>query len=79
MLLLEDGADRNAGIEANRQGWSAERFGAQFLIGGVDEISERIQRLIDVGIEYVIVYVPRVAYDHTPMLRFAREVLPQFV
>jgi len=45
----------------------------------MDEISERIQRLIDVGIEYVIVYVPRVAYDHTPMLRFAREVLPQFV
>jgi alkanesulfonate monooxygenase SsuD/methylene tetrahydromethanopterin reductase-like flavin-dependent oxidoreductase (luciferase family) len=79
MLLLEDGADRNAAIEANRQGWSAERFGAQFLIGGVDEISERIQRLIDVGIEYVIVYVPRVAYDHTPMLRLAREVLPQFM
>jgi hypothetical protein len=45
----------------------------------VEEISERIQILIDVGIEYVIVYIPRVAYDHTPMLRFAREVLPRFV
>ena len=79
MLLLEDGADRDAAIEANRQGWSFERFSTQFLIGGVDEISERIQRLLDVGIEYVIAYIPRVAYDHTPMLRFAREVLPQFV
>ena len=27
---------------------------------------------------YVIVYVPRVAYDHEPMLRFASEVIPQF-
>src|SRR5215213_9077835 len=79
MLLLEDGADRGAAIEANRQGWSTERFSNQFLIGGVDKISERIQRLIDAGIEYVIVYIPRVGYDHTPMLRFAREVLPQFV
>jgi alkanesulfonate monooxygenase SsuD/methylene tetrahydromethanopterin reductase-like flavin-dependent oxidoreductase (luciferase family) len=79
MLLLDEGENRDAAIEANRQGWSAERFRTQFLIGGVDEVSERIQRLIDVGIEYVIVYIPRVAYDHTPMMRFAREVLPQFV
>jgi hypothetical protein len=42
------------------------------LVGGVDEISELIQRLIDVGIEYVIVYIPRVAYDHTPLKRFAQ-------
>jgi F420-dependent oxidoreductase-like protein len=79
MLLLEDGADRAAAIAANRQAWDAERFSNQFLIGGVDVISERIQALIDAGIEYVIVYIPRVAYDHTPMLRFAREVLPRFV
>jgi hypothetical protein len=39
----------------------------------------RIQNLLDVGIEYVIVYIPRVAYDHRPMLRFAREVLPQLM
>ena len=45
----------------------------------MDEVSERIQSLIDAGIEYVIAYIPRVAYDHTPMLRFAREVLPQFM
>jgi F420-dependent oxidoreductase-like protein len=79
MLLLEDGADRDAAIEANRQGWSFERFANQFLIGGVDVISERIERLLEAGIEYVIVYIPRVAYDHTPMLQFAREVAPHFV
>jgi len=79
MLLLEDGADRDAAIEANRQAWSFEKFSNQFLIGGVEVISERIQSLLDAGIEYVIAYIPRVAYDHTPMLRYAREVLPRFV
>ena len=34
MLLLEDGADRDAAIEANRQGWSFERFSNQFLSAG---------------------------------------------
>ena len=79
LLLLEDGADRDAAIEANRQGWTFERFSNQFLIGGVDEASRRIQSLLDVGIDYVIVYFPRIAYDHTTMQRFAREVLPNFV
>jgi len=79
LLLLEDGADRDAAIEANRGALSFERFRNQFLIGGVEEVSERIQNLIDVGIEYVIAYIPRVAYDHTPMLRYAREVLSRFV
>jgi len=79
MLLLEDGADRDAAIEANRGPLSFERFSNQFLIGGVDDVSEHIQRLLDAGIDYVIAYIPRVAYDHIPMLRYAREVLPRFV
>jgi hypothetical protein len=44
----------------------------------VDEASERIERLLEAGIEYVIVYLPRVAYDHTSLQRLAREVLPRF-
>jgi F420-dependent oxidoreductase-like protein len=79
LLLLAEGTDRAAAIEANRQGWSFERFSQQFLIGGVDDASRRIEQLLDVGIEYVITYFPRVAYDHTPLRRFAREVLPRFV
>jgi len=38
----------------------------------------RIERMAEAGADYVIVYVPRVAYDHEPMLRFAQEVIPQF-
>jgi F420-dependent oxidoreductase-like protein len=79
LLLIEDGADRDTAIEANRQGWTFDRFSNQFLIGGVDVAKQRIQELLDAGIEYVIIYLPRVAYDHTSLQRLAREVLPQFV
>jgi len=79
LLLLEDGADRDAATEANRQGWTFDRFANQFLIGGGDVARQRIQELLDAGIEYVIIYLPRVAYDHTSLQRLAREVLPQFV
>ena len=76
--MLEDGADRDAAIEANRQGWTFERFSNQFLIGGTAAARERIEQLLEAGIDYVIFYLPRIAYDHTPMQRLAREVLPEF-
>jgi F420-dependent oxidoreductase-like protein len=78
-LLLEDGEDRDAAIERNRQGWTADRFSNQFLIGGADVISERIEQILETGIDYVIAYFPRIAYDYTPMQRYAREILPKFV
>jgi hypothetical protein len=31
----------------------------------------------DAGAHYVIFYMPRVAYDHEPVLRLARDVIPQ--
>ena len=43
----------------------------------VDTIG-RIERMAEAGADYVIVYVPRVAYDHEPMQRFAEDVIPQF-
>jgi F420-dependent oxidoreductase-like protein len=38
----------------------------------------RIERMAEAGADYVILYIPRVAYDHEPMLRLARDVIPQF-
>ncbi|MEU8662255.1 LLM class F420-dependent oxidoreductase [Actinoplanes philippinensis] len=38
----------------------------------------KIEQLAEAGADYVIAYVPRVAYDHEPLLRFAEEVIPQF-
>jgi F420-dependent oxidoreductase-like protein len=42
------------------------------------ELTDSIGQIQAAGADYVILYVPRVAYDHEPMLRFAAEVIPQF-
>jgi F420-dependent oxidoreductase-like protein len=38
----------------------------------------RIERIAEAGADYLIVYIPRVAYDHEPLHRFAAEVIPHF-
>ena len=38
----------------------------------------RLERLVEAGADYAIVYIPRVAYDHEPLLRFQEEVIPHF-
>ncbi|GAB2577091.1 LLM class F420-dependent oxidoreductase [Paractinoplanes abujensis] len=38
----------------------------------------RVERVAEAGADYVIFYVPRVAYDHAPLLRLAEELVPQF-
>lgn len=47
-------------------------------IADSDVIKTWIDELLDVGIDYVIVYIPGVANDHDPMHRFADEIIPAF-
>ena len=42
------------------------------------DLTGRVERAVEAGADYVILYFPRIAYDHEPMLRFAGEVIPQF-
>ncbi|MFC3736736.1 TIGR03560 family F420-dependent LLM class oxidoreductase [Paractinoplanes deccanensis] len=37
-----------------------------------------VERLAEAGADYVLFYIPRVAYDHSHLLRLAEEVVPQF-
>jgi hypothetical protein len=41
-------------------------------------VRERLQPMIDAGIDYFIVTIPREAYDQEPVRRFAGEVIPMF-
>ncbi|WP_229069916.1 LLM class F420-dependent oxidoreductase [Actinoplanes sp. DH11] len=42
------------------------------------DVIRKVEQIAEAGADYVIVYVPRVAYDHEPLLRFAQDVVPQF-
>lgn len=46
------------------------------FVGTAEALAERIRALAERGINYVILYFPRLAYDHEPLYRFAEEVAP---
>jgi F420-dependent oxidoreductase-like protein len=57
---------------------SYEDYARQTIVGTPEMVRERLQRYVDVGIDYFIVSIPRNAYDLTLQQRFAREVAPHF-
>lgn len=59
-------------------GMTREEFEKAFLIGTVDQFSERIQGHVDAGVDYVIVYQPNIAYNQDRVRYFASEVIPRF-
>lgn len=78
LFLLEDGADPVTATAQVRGASSYEEFSQSFLVATVGEVRERIEQLQAAGINYVITYFPRVAYEHTMLERFASEVIPHF-
>jgi F420-dependent oxidoreductase-like protein len=42
------------------------------------EVRARVEQAVEAGANYVIFYIPRVAYDHEPLLRFAEDLVPSF-
>jgi F420-dependent oxidoreductase-like protein len=75
IVLIDEGTDPD---EVRARG-DFPTFGWPTLIGTPAQIRAHIQNLVDAGIDYVIVYIPRIAYDREPLHRFAAEVAPQFV
>jgi len=84
---VEAGADPVAATAKARGRYSMEEF-AENGSGGTPgvlaevvttkQLTEHVERLAEAGIDYVIVYIPGVAYDHEPMQRFAEDVVPGF-
>ncbi len=42
------------------------------------ETQSRVEQVVEAGCDYVIFYIPRLAYDHEPLHRFAADLIPQF-
>jgi len=78
LILLEPGQTPEAATTPIRGNVSHEEFAQSATIGTPDQIAEHIRALFAVGINYIITYMPRIAYDPTPIRRFAAEVIPQF-
>ncbi len=78
VYLLEEGEDPVEATARARGSKSYDEYSKEFMVGTADEISERLQPLVDAGVNYFIAYLPRVAYDPAPVERFAKEVIPNF-
>ncbi|GAB3425703.1 LLM class F420-dependent oxidoreductase [Flindersiella endophytica] len=72
------GADLEAATARARGSVSFDEFAGSTLIGTADEIASEIETKLEAGIDYLLVYIPGVAYDHEPLQRFAEEVIPRF-
>jgi F420-dependent oxidoreductase-like protein len=80
IVLLDDDADAESATERIRAtyGWTMAQLRQQMAVGTADDITARIQAVVDAGANYIITYFPRVAYDHSMMRRFASEIAPRF-
>ena len=52
-------------------------FSKTFVVGTPDVVAERIQQSIDAGANYVINYIPGLAYDLDPMHIYDEEIAPK--
>ncbi len=75
--LLEEGDDPKEATAQARGGRGYDEYAREFIVGTSDEVAERLRPMAEAGIDYFIVYLPRVAYDPEPVRRFARDVIPQ--
>lgn len=73
-----DPEQASAKIREYRGGVPYEKFAADHIIGDADVIAERVQAVIDAGADYVINYIPGLAYDHEALEMYASEVIPNF-
>lgn len=78
MILVEKGADPEKSTARARQGISFEVFSKNRFVGDPDQAAGHIRLLAEEGINYLILYFPGVAYDHTMLQLFAQEVMPRF-
>ena len=78
VFLLEEGEDPEEATALARRGAAYEEYSKRFMVGTAEEIVERLQPRVEAGVNYFIVYLPRMAYEPTIVERFAREVIPSF-
>jgi F420-dependent oxidoreductase-like protein len=80
LLLLDSESDRQRATTATREALNltAEEFSQRFWVGTSEEVAERLRLVVEAGIDYVILYMPRLAYDRGPLDQFTKDVIPQF-
>ena len=76
--LIENEASAEQETAQARGDQSYEGYASETIVGTPEMVRERLQPMIDAGIDYFIVTIPREAYDQEAIRLFAHEVIPMF-
>ncbi len=73
---IAKGADPERATARVRGKTSFADFAKQATVGDPAAVRDKIEPLLEVGIDYIITYIPGVAYDHEALHRFESDVIP---
>jgi alkanesulfonate monooxygenase SsuD/methylene tetrahydromethanopterin reductase-like flavin-dependent oxidoreductase (luciferase family) len=76
VYLLEEGEDPEEATKQARGSKSYDEYTEEFMVGTAEQIVERLNPMVEAGVQYFITYLPRVAYEPEMVERFAKEVVP---
>lgn len=78
LFPLKHGEDPVKATEQVRAaiGATYDEYTNMVTIGEAEQLAAKIQGRVDAGINYVIAYIPEVAYDHDRLHLYAEEVIP---
>jgi F420-dependent oxidoreductase-like protein len=74
VLVIGKGEDVD---KATARARKDESFREGTLVADADQVVAHLESMIEAGIDYVIIYMPGIAYDQEPMQRFESEVIPR--
>jgi F420-dependent oxidoreductase-like protein len=76
--LVESEATAGRDTAFARGDRSLEVYSQGVIVGTPEQVRDRLQPYVDLGVSYFVVTIPRNAYDLDNQNRFAREVVPLF-
>lgn len=76
VLPGEDAEQKTMRLRESMGNLSWEQFQKTFIVGTVDDIAARVQAGIDAGADYIINYIPGLAYDLDPLHIYEEGVIP---
>ncbi|HEX2622892.1 MAG TPA: TIGR03560 family F420-dependent LLM class oxidoreductase, partial [Phototrophicaceae bacterium] len=78
VVLLNPGDDPEKVTAPIRGKIPYEEYAKGAFVVTAQQLTDHIGQLMDLGINYLITYFPRVAYDHGFLEHFASDVMPHF-
>lgn len=76
--LLDGGENPEEATKAARGGKSLEEYSQGCIVGTAEEVAGKVEARAEAGANYFIAYLPRIAYDHSQLELFAKDVMPEF-